>query len=104
MTSTVRAAYPNAGSVRVLMVPAWVQNPTVLPRQDGADTISIEVTKRFQREQWLMVQGTNKAEAVAFCLLGQGPKTVSESDVQMTVMVPLGIYTDLRIQRVQGPS
>ncbi|HKX23843.1 MAG TPA: hypothetical protein VJM46_01275 [Candidatus Saccharimonadales bacterium] len=104
MTGTVKASYSNAGEVRVLMVPAWVRNPTVLPRQDGEDTISIEVTQRFPQERWLVIRGTSVSQAVAFCLLGQGKQVVSEADVQMTVYVPLSIYTNLRIQRVQARS
>jgi hypothetical protein len=104
VTNIVRASFPGANEVDVLFVPAWVRNPTVLPRQDGEDTISIEVTRRFQQERWLIIRGTNNSEAVAFCLLGGGRKLAGEADVLMTILAPLRTYTDLRIQRVQGRS
>ncbi len=101
VTSTVRASYADAGMVRVLMVPPWVSNPTVLPRQDGEDIITVEVTRRSsRREQWLIAGGASISVAVAFCLLCEEPKVVREADVRMTVYAPLHTYADLRTQPI----
>lgn len=104
MTNIVRAIFPEAGEVSLLFVPAWVRNPTALPRRDGKHAISIKVTRRYRREQWLIIGGSGPSEAVAFCLLGRGTKVVDEADVLMTVYVPPLIYTNFRVRRAQPRS
>jgi hypothetical protein len=43
------------GGYDTLVVPQWVLNPTVLPRQDSADKLQIRVSRRYMQERWLIV-------------------------------------------------
>lgn len=97
---TVTASFQPASVVHTIIVPDWILNPTVIPRKDGLDEVTIEVTRQFRQERWLIIAIENRPGVIcAFRLLGAGEIPCPEQDIHLVVRVPLDIYPDFKVQR-----
>jgi hypothetical protein len=79
----------------LLIVPPWVHNPTVMPRQDGVDLLEIRLSRRYPQEQWLIMPIAGLPRTLTtFRLLAGGQLLGDPSNVQFEVYVPLEVFTD----------
>lgn len=105
MPSMVEAEFvlPATGpQYKLLLVPSWVSNPTVVQRKDGKNEILLRVTRRYASDIWLISPEGRRGTLVAFRLSGEGRPQGDPRDVQLEVHVPPQLGTNFRVHRLSA--
>jgi hypothetical protein len=99
----VEAKYPLLVTPKytALMVPHWVRNPTMVPRRDRRSELLVRVTRRFEKDEWMILP--EHGVLVAFRILGEGNPLGDPRDVRFEVHVPQRVYMDFRVRHVLTP-
>ncbi len=96
----VRAECGMVDDVRVLTIPEWAVNPTVVVRQDGRNVVTILATKRYDSEEWILVVDPKHPEYLyAFPFRTMGARRRVDK-YEFRVLVPPGKLEHLRVERI----
>lgn len=93
----ITVSYGPAALVSKLVLPAWVRDPTTMPRTDDEDTVTITATRRYAKERWEIIPQKYKSTLFVVIRFAQGAKLVEEHDVIVSIIVPLVNFVNFSV-------
>lgn len=105
VSELLRADYSPASRARTILVPGqWIRDSLLQPRDDGQDTLTLTVTKRFVGERWKWITlrgGALLPIAASISDLRPLPRLVPDDRFEVTVYAPPSLIGVLRLEAIR---